>query len=461
MPTWLIGLDCVPPRLVFEFYRELLPNLNRLARSGVSGSLRSTSPPITIPAWVSMASGLDPGQLGLYGFRKRNGYQQSFVSGEDVKAKRLWDYVTDHQLDAAALFCPLTYPPSHSPTTVIGGFLSGEYPCNKAQLFESLEAVHGKYLPDVEAFRRGDRQRIFSDLMRMLEQHFAYIRAVVKQGSLDFLHFVEIGTDRLHHAFWDKIDPTHPRYQDDAYAQMARTYYEKLDDELGALLDMAPDNTSVLVVSDHGAQPMHDTFAINQWLVDQGYLKLLIEPEVMSRGLVLEPEDIDWAQTSAWSQGGYCARIFINQQGREPRGIVESYRTVRLIDEIRKGLETELAEVRLDIPEQIYKRTLGQCPDAIVYANNLATRFLGTVGYNSPHQKSDDRGFDVCNHAWEGVLIANDVAGIDRDGRGGGRSWEILDVAPTVLDTFGIDAPGRMAGQNLRSLKNRASVRSA
>jgi len=70
----IIGLDCAPPSLIFD-RADKLPNLNRLMTDGVSGPLRSCDPPITIPAWMVMATGKDPGQLGLYGFRHRRGYE--------------------------------------------------------------------------------------------------------------------------------------------------------------------------------------------------------------------------------------------------------------------------------------------------------------------------------------------------------------------------------------------------
>ena len=67
----VIGLDCAPPALVFDRWREHLPSIARLMDRGSWGPLRSTIPPITVPAWTCMVSGRDPGELGLYGFRNR------------------------------------------------------------------------------------------------------------------------------------------------------------------------------------------------------------------------------------------------------------------------------------------------------------------------------------------------------------------------------------------------------
>ncbi len=67
----VIGLDCAPPELVFDLWRDQLPHLRRLMAQGVYGPLESTIPPITVPAWMSMMTGKDPGTLGIYGFRNR------------------------------------------------------------------------------------------------------------------------------------------------------------------------------------------------------------------------------------------------------------------------------------------------------------------------------------------------------------------------------------------------------
>ncbi|MBW2191752.1 MAG: alkaline phosphatase family protein, partial [Deltaproteobacteria bacterium] len=67
----VIGLDCAAPRLVFERYRDAMPNLRALMERGTWGPLRSSEPPITVPAWTCMVSGRDAGELGLYGFRNR------------------------------------------------------------------------------------------------------------------------------------------------------------------------------------------------------------------------------------------------------------------------------------------------------------------------------------------------------------------------------------------------------
>ena len=69
----LIGLDCAAPRTLFHDFIEECPNIKKLMDNGVYGKLRSSDPPITVPAWMVMSTGKKPGTLGVYGFRHRKG----------------------------------------------------------------------------------------------------------------------------------------------------------------------------------------------------------------------------------------------------------------------------------------------------------------------------------------------------------------------------------------------------
>jgi predicted AlkP superfamily phosphohydrolase/phosphomutase len=71
LKVFVIGLDCAAPELVFDTWRDQLPNLRQLMERGIYGELLSSVPAITVPAWSSMLSSKDPGVLGFYGFRNR------------------------------------------------------------------------------------------------------------------------------------------------------------------------------------------------------------------------------------------------------------------------------------------------------------------------------------------------------------------------------------------------------
>ena len=110
----LIGLDCADPRLVFDLWRDDLPNLSRLMANGSYGRLRSCDPPITVPAWSSMMTSLDPGELGFYGFRNRADYsydKMGLATSRQVPPRTVWDIVGNAGKQSILLGVPQTFPP--------------------------------------------------------------------------------------------------------------------------------------------------------------------------------------------------------------------------------------------------------------------------------------------------------------------------------------------------------------
>ena len=94
MKVAVIGLDCAAPDIIFNKLKADLPNLAKMINNGVSGKLRSCDPPITVPAWMVMATGRSPGELGLYGFRSRmsNSYNGIKIpTSQDIKFDKVWD----------------------------------------------------------------------------------------------------------------------------------------------------------------------------------------------------------------------------------------------------------------------------------------------------------------------------------------------------------------------------------
>ncbi len=444
LPVFLvIGLDCAPPSLVFDRWADHLPHLSALRARGLWGPLRSTQPPITVPAWAAMTSGRDPGELGLYGFRNRHrsrDYELRVATSADVRVKRVWDRLSESGKRVAALFVPLTSPPTPVRGTMVGCFLGAgdrwAFPPAKQR---DLEARFGPYRRDVADFRTEELERVLGELDAMREQHFAMARAVLTEDQPDFLMMVEMGPDRLHHAMWQHMDPAHRAYRaGNPWEARARDYYAGLDAEVGRLVAEAGPEATVLVVSDHGARAMHGGVALNEHLRAAGWLALREEP-TSPRPL---REVVDWSRTRAWAEGGYYARVFLNVRGREPQGVVDPAAVPETLAELERVLGS-LDGVRVDCrrPADVYREVRGEPPELMVYLDDLALRALGTVGHGAVRVPTNDEGPDGCNHDWDGIAILTGpgIAPGTLDGA------SILDVAPTVLEHFGVshDLPGR------------------
>ena len=125
--VFVIGLDCGAPELIFDQWRDRLPNFARLVNGGLYGDLMSTTPCITVPAWSSMLSGKDPGTLGFYGFRNRadRSYERmSIATGADVKEQRVWDLVGAAGRQSVIVGVPQTYPVRPLNGHLISSFLT-------------------------------------------------------------------------------------------------------------------------------------------------------------------------------------------------------------------------------------------------------------------------------------------------------------------------------------------------
>ena len=450
----VIGLDCAAPQLVFDRYRDAMPNLSALIERGTWGPLRSSEPPITVPAWTCMVSGRDAGELGLYGFRNRIVGQTGLrlAEGRDVHVKRVWDWLGEHGYRVAPLFVPLTSPPTPVRGQMVSGCLwpGGEAAwCFPRNLEAELVDRFGHYRPDVEDFRASDLDRIYREVVTITEQHFDIAAHIWRQRQPDFMMMVEIALDRFHHAFWHHIDPEHPRHEaGNPWKPMGRRYYGMLDAQIGRLLEMSDDNTAVLVVSDHGARAMRGGFCINQWLIREGYL-VLREP---SRGYTaLDHALVDWSRTTAWAEGGYYARVFLNVTGREPNGALRPERVGAVRDNLRRQLEVAVDDegnrvsTTVRVPEEYYRQTRGFPPDLLVYFDDLKLRAIGSVGSDRLVVAENDTGPDSCNHDWNGILV---LSGGGTTAHGYIDSAEIYDVTPTVLGVFDVPRPPGILGKD-------------
>jgi predicted AlkP superfamily phosphohydrolase/phosphomutase len=450
----VVGLDCAAPGLVFERYRDAMPNLSALMERGTWGNLRSSEPPITVPAWTCMLSGRDAGELGLYGFRNRvpGETRLRLADGRDVRVKRVWDWLGEQGYRVAPAFVPLTSPPRAVHGQMISGFMwpGGDAPwCFPRELETELTERFGPYRADVEDFRSDDLDRIYRDIVAMTEQHFEIAEQIWQEKKPDFMMLVEIGVDRFHHAFWRHIDPEHPRHEvHNPWKNLGREYYELLDTRIGKLCASVDGDTIIMVVSDHGARAMHGGFCINDWLIAKGYLTLREPP---SSPVALDHSLVDWSRTTAWAEGGYYARVFLNVQGREPNGVVVPERVRSVRDELRRELEYarndegQRVPVLVRAPEEYYQQARGFPPDLMVYFDDLRLRAVGSVGAGRIVVEENDTGPDGCNHDWNGIFI---MAGGDTPARGYVEGAEIYDVTPTILGAFGVPRPPGILGRD-------------
>jgi predicted AlkP superfamily phosphohydrolase/phosphomutase len=446
----VIGLDCATSEIVFD-RREELPVLQELISNGLYGNLRSSDPPITIPAWMVMCTGKDPGKLGLYGFRHRKDYSYKDIwiaTSYSIHEKTVWDIIGERDGQSCLVSVPPSYPPKPVNGNLISCFITpGDdkdytYP---SDLRIELEEKFGPYVFDV-VFRTDDKDKLLEQTYKMTEQRFKVLNHLITKKPWDFFMFVEIGVDRIHHAFWKYMDPAHHLYEKgNPYENVIMDYYKRVDTLIGELLSNVDQDTTILVVSDHGAKSMKGAFCINEWLIEQGDLVVKERPRSQ---ISFDDLDVDWSRTKAWGWGGYYARIFLNIEGRETQGIIkiEDYKKERdgLMERMAavKGPNGEEWKTKIIKPQKYFQELNGDYPDLMIYFDDLNWRSAGTLGHGAQYLLENDTGPDDAVHAQDGIYILYDP----KNKASRRKDANILDIAPTILDEMGLAMPDDMRG---------------
>ncbi len=455
MKILVLGLDCAAPELLLGY--DDLANIRRLMDAGAYGRLESVVPPITVPAWMCLATSQDPGSLGVYGFRNRVNHSYgglSIATSRSITEPAIWDQLAREGKRSIIIGLPPGYPPRRINGLSVSCFLTPDTEKNvfthPADLSQEIRQLVGHYPVDVQGFRTDDKAWLRDQIFAMSRIQFQVVRHLMQTKDWDYFHFVDIGLDRIHHGFWKYHDQEHVLHEPDSpFRTTVHDYYRHLDEEIGRVLDLVNDETIVLLVSDHGAQRLDGGFCVNEWLVREGLLVLKSYPKEVTPFAKLE---VDWEQTKVWSEGGYYARVFLNVKGREPQGAIEPSEYEPFRNRIKAKFEATVDTQGKPLgtlvfkPEEIYHEVRNVAPDLIVHFGGLYWRSIGGVGYPTIHILENDTGPDDCNHAQFGAFI---LAAANNPLRGELTGARLLDIAPTLLELGGYEIPAAMQGRSL------------
>jgi len=260
-------------------------------------------------------------------------------------------------------------------------------------------------------------------------------------------------TDRVQHMFMAQRGR-----EGDAHAGAIDALYEQMDRMLGRLLaEVEGPRSAVMVVSDHGFAPFERGVNLNTWLLEQGYLAL--EPGRELPGEYLE--GVDWSRTRAFAVG--LAGLYLNQRGREARGVVAPEEAPALRREIRDGLLAlrdpggEAAPVRevFDTHELYDGPFRDHAPDLLVgYQRGYRASWETAKGSGARPVVAPNTREWTGDHCMDprlvpGVLVSSHALRLE-----GAR---LVDMAPTILDLFGIRPPANMTGRSLALREEGAS----
>jgi predicted AlkP superfamily phosphohydrolase/phosphomutase len=350
-------------------------------------------------------------------------------------------YVTPVQIDPRRPALPISHPLAYS---VYLGKLHG--PFSTLGLAEDTWALNHGALDDPAFLEQcylihAEREQMFFDALEK-----------TRRGACICVFDI---TDRVQHMFWRHMEPGHPAAPHPAAAGheppeagVIETLYKRMDALVGRVLDRAGPDALVLVVSDHGFKSFRRGFNLNAWLHREGYLSLVSGSTVSEEWF----RQVDWGRTRAYGMG--LNGLYLNLGGRERHGIVQPGEEAdALLTELRGKLRgiTDPANGQVAVREVFDTREVyagpyrENAPDLLVgYASGYRAAWesvngsvMGEVFLDNTRPWSGDHCIDP--HDVPGVLFANRPIA--------GDQHSIADVAPTILQLFGLPVPRHMDGK--------------
>ena len=474
----LIGLDGAEPTLVKRWMGEgRLPHLKVIADAGAFVPCDSTVPCATFPAWTTCVTGVNPGRHGIFDFTRmaKGEYGIRFINASARRAPAIWNVLSDAGKRCCVLGVPATYPPEPINGIMVSGFdspvatgvdRSFVYPQS-----EFAEVSDWKFADFQESdIGPGWHETAHAKLLEGIETKERIAVGMMQREPWDFFMLVFGESDTVSHHFWMYHDPESPRYRAGMESSI-REVYERLDAAVGRLVEAAGEDVVVGIVSDHGfGGSGTGVVHLNNWLEQEGYLTyapgrdsflkkvaMRFTPERWRgflfrrfEGLASRAESqsrfsrIDWDETTAWSEElNYFPSVRVNLKGRERNGQIEVQDYEEFVRELCVNLESWDVVHKAWPRDELYDGPhLGRAPDVVIelaledgYSHScLRARggapFRRLEPYEFPGGK--ERGMNG-NHRPTGVFILSQSLQVGRT--------NLLDVAPTVFDLMGVDAP--------------------
>ncbi|HHT9151758.1 MAG TPA: alkaline phosphatase family protein, partial [Candidatus Wujingus californicus] len=459
--------------------------------------------PVTPPAWTSLVTGKNPGKHGIFDFYgyTTNGYERPIINSQAIKAKTLWNILSEGGKSVGIINVPLTYPPEKVNGFLIPG-MQYAFDVNKGftypkDLLSEIEERFGKYeviYGDERSLYTNELDHFILKWKEITRKRQKIILYLIEKYNIDFFMPVFYSIDPIQHHFWKFYDESHPQYDEklaEKYKNVIPEFYQIIDTYIGQILDKLDKNTTVFIVSDHGAGSHLGGFYVNKWLMKEKLLKvkkryqpllwvrwphmffkvlkkfgypaiawtipLFLYNQLKDRvdpreGLKLS-EIINWKRTKVYS-GNYTEQgIYINLKGREVHGTVEQskYKQLRdyLIEKLLKIVDPKTGEILVDTvlkKEEVYKGPYLQfAPDLFIIMKDgkiLIQKDMhnGIFHYN-PHIGG--------THRVDGIFLAR---GNLVNGPLKLCNLKIVDLAPTILYLMGIEIPEDMDGRVLKEI---------
>ena len=472
MNTMILGLDGATYTVLDPLMAQgVMPSLAKIIGSGTKGTLESVVPALTPPAWTSLMTGRTPGHHGVFDFFSRESEDSThirYATSDDVESEMIWSIAARHDKSSISLNFPLMYPAPEIPGYYVPGWIPWKVlrlACHPPGLYDELAALPNFEVRELamsieleEKATEGCPEDEYDHWIelhaRREEKWFEIFEHLLKKSECELTSVLFDGVDKLQHLCWRFLDPAYEHTlvseRDFKIRERCLDYFRRLDTIIGKIVALAGDNTRIYVASDHGFGPTYEVFNVNAWLEKNGFLSWLdgdgpgYEEALLGVNQVaMHTYTLDWNRTKAYATTPTSNGIFIN---RGKGGVSDSEYDAFVADLKARLSAATHPESGEQIIKTIWSRDeafsgqfKGLAPDL-----TLVMRDGGLVSILPNASTVTTRDQVAGAHRPEGVYIGYGP-GIRKGFHGPNLS--IIDIAPTVLYSLGIDIPEDLEGK--------------
>lgn len=460
MKLAVVGLDGLSENMI-SHCRDELPVIDDLLTNGAGGTLRSTLPPVTLPAWTTFSTGKNPGQHGLYNMTEITPEYESPPVSPNISEGALYDAIDE------SVFINLQgaygRKPQGDALLVPGGAPSVEAALpNKVKSWKETDRYRVKRDADLNP------NQFVDDLISISEARFDFARRAAHEYDPEMVFVLFSSPDWLFHYLGSRGNKN-----------MIIQLMKYLDEVLEWFVE---NSENLMIMSDHGFERKHIAAYPNKILENRELLctkppensdagsrlavrlikeftkrsdlahelvrksyNRLIHTDIAENLYQAKQEDIDSGETVAWHDG--WGVVYLNHEYFSQCTVTnDNYKETRqaVINVLSNSTHPDTGEqlFRRVLPgEEVYHGTEGIVPDVVIDPKP------GVMLYQSPMQNKVASKTDIYNHRRDGIYagigeIFNDVS----------VNADIHDIAPTVLHILDRSVPRDMDGEVLTEI---------
>jgi len=260
--------------------KQLLPNVAKLLETGSRATLGSIDPPVIPSNWVSALTSKAPVKHNIFNFIEPGENANYQVTSLKRSAKFLWEILSDNQLKAHQVGAPASYPANEINGISISDLFFEKndlaekenliYPSSQFDAFitlkaKALELAENTYkswdIKDISNEKRyDDLISVIKDFLKHIYQVHLSALQILKNNEWDNANIFFSRLSNVVFTFTRYHLPKNkdlPKQLHQTFKEVLAKSYQLLDGLLGEILNIIPEETTVLLFSQSGYLPFH------------------------------------------------------------------------------------------------------------------------------------------------------------------------------------------------------------